>query len=355
MKDYTTYEPKDFLEDDSFLKWLKNGKKTTGEEGAFWSDWITKNPSKKETVAKAEEIYLVLTELPEKDMLENSKNEIWNRIDTSIKELDANLEVTPQREKKVFRLKVWSVAATISLLIALGVFMSPWSNNKGVPLNDIIVENGSQKSMTVALSDGSSIKLFPGATISYPEIFKGKYRQVTTTGKAFFEIAKRENLPFIVYSKHFTTKVLGTSFLINDGKSKGEANISVVRGRVEVFGNEEEDEAIKEDNVTGTIVRDQEKIRYNEDGASFLKEQYHENIADAFIFKNTPVRNVLDQLKQFYGIEVMVSEENLTNCFFNASLVDIPLMEKISLLCSAMGYEYVFENNTLTLTGSGCN
>ncbi|MEN1783617.1 MAG: DUF4974 domain-containing protein, partial [Bacteroidota bacterium] len=130
---------------------------------------------------------------------------------------------------------------------------------------------------------------------------------------------------------------------------------AVIRGRVVVFNQKEQEDFVKEGDTKGTIVGDREKLTYNNNGTSFVKESYDDGLIETFIFRNTPVREVLEQLKQFYGIEVVVNQDSLNHCFFNASLVDIPLMEKISLLCSAVGYEYQFENNTLTLVGSGCN
>lgn len=355
MKDYSTYEPQDFLQDDSFVDWLREKKPMTGKGGIFWTNWIAQNPSKKQVLEKAEEIFLALTELPEQDTLENAKSKVWNRIDSSIEKSDDNF-LKQANSKKVYNLKVWGIAASVALLIGLGILFGLLSNERSSPLkNDSIVENTSEKPMTVTLSDGSSVKLFSDASLSYPEIFEGEYRQVAIKGKAFFEVAKKEKQPFIVYSYHFATKVLGTSFIINDGKNKGEANVSVIRGRVEVFEQQEHDKAVEKGDIQGTVIKDKERVVYSSDGTSLLKEDHSNTIADAFIFKNTPMREVLEQVKQFYGIEVIVSQESLEECFFNASLVDIPLMEKISLLCSAMGYEYTFENNTLTLIGSGCN
>ncbi len=53
------------------------------------------------------------------------------------------------------------------------------------------------------------------SSITYPTAFKGKTREVTITGEAYFEVATDKEKPFIVKSKDQNIEVLGTEFNIN--------------------------------------------------------------------------------------------------------------------------------------------
>src|SRR5690606_12245336 len=78
--------------------------------------------------------------------------------------------------------------------------------------------------------------------------FKGSVREVFLEGNAFFEVASNPQKPFYVHSKHITTKVLGTSFLISIDPATGLEEVAVKTGKVEVSEN------VKEKNTTTAAV-----------------------------------------------------------------------------------------------------
>jgi transmembrane sensor len=71
--------------------------------------------------------------------------------------------------------------------------------------------------------------------LSYSEGSNKKRREVTLTGKAFFEIVKNKEKPFLVYSYGLATKVLGTSFMIDASEENKDIKVEVRTGTVAVF------------------------------------------------------------------------------------------------------------------------
>src|SRR6186713_667374 len=63
------------------------------------------------------------------------------------------------------------------------------------------------------LPESSKVRLLPGAHIRYRKDF-GNYdkREIEVVGKAWFEVAKNEKMPFVVYCEGINTTALGTSF-----------------------------------------------------------------------------------------------------------------------------------------------
>ena len=62
------------------------------------------------------------------------------------------------------------------------------------------------------LSDGTKIWLNSQSKLIYPTQFSDKERNVRLEGEAFFDVAHKEHLPFVVHSPLLAIKVLGTKF-----------------------------------------------------------------------------------------------------------------------------------------------
>ena len=71
------------------------------------------------------------------------------------------------------------------------------------------------KTSEVLLSDGTKVFLNAGSRLVYPEIFKGKTREVFLIGEAFFDVKHDKDHPFIVQLSDIRVKVLGTRFNIS--------------------------------------------------------------------------------------------------------------------------------------------
>ena len=80
-------------------------------------------------------------------------------------------------------------------------------------LNQLIIPYG--KTSEVLLSDGTKVFLNAGSRLVYPEIFKGKTREVFLIGEAFFDVKHDKDHPFIVQLSDIRVKVLGTRFNIS--------------------------------------------------------------------------------------------------------------------------------------------
>lgn len=65
------------------------------------------------------------------------------------------------------------------------------------------------------LADGSKVWLNAGSEMSYTEGFGKADRRLSLQGEAYFEVAKNENIPFIVHVKGQEIRVLGTAFNVN--------------------------------------------------------------------------------------------------------------------------------------------
>lgn len=80
-------------------------------------------------------------------------------------------------------------------------------------LQQITVPNGELQA--IRLSDGTNVILGAGSTLIYPNKFSNGSRKIFLTGKAYFDVAKDSEHPFIVSTRNMSVTALGTEFDID--------------------------------------------------------------------------------------------------------------------------------------------
>lgn len=258
MEKYLDYSAVDFLDDESFLKWLSN---PTQEENDFWNAFLKNHPYKKAEIKEATLIFNLFYSRENKLAL-TEQYELWKRIQNESKassngvilkfikyaailvfvffsggisyyfyqhSAKENLfqlaEVIPARGEAVL---VLSDGSKVSLekqmseisyskngeqLIVNNDTIHQKSGSQDELMNKVIISYG-QKSMIV-LSDGTKVWLNAGSQLIFPAVFTNKTRKVTLMGEAFFDVAKNPERPFIVSASDVSVQVLGTRFDIS--------------------------------------------------------------------------------------------------------------------------------------------
>lgn len=181
-----------------------------------------------------------------------------------------------------------------------------------VAYNLMSTPNGRQ--FQLKLPDGTNVWLNAASTIKYPTIFNGRERVVEVTGEAYFEVAPRANMPFIVkLDEANKIEVLGTHFNINAYKDETKIATTLLEG------------AVKVRNADGTVML--------KPGQQALMEQHHRinvtNNADMdkvmawkngfFNFEGLSLKEAMRQLSKWYDIEII----------YQGEVPDIPLFGEI--------------------------
>lgn len=86
----------------------------------------------------------------------------------------------------------------------------------------------------ITLPDGSKVWLNSESSLHYPTTFMGKERKVELIGEAYFEVAKRNNQPFIVKSGSNSIEVLGTKFNLDAYGDVHDLSATLVEGAVRI-------------------------------------------------------------------------------------------------------------------------
>lgn len=155
----------------------------------------------------------------------------------------------------------------------------------------------------VTLPDGTTVKLNAGTVLTYPTVFAKDKREVTLTGEAYFEVAKRKDQPFVVHTKNQQILVLGTHFNIYAYETSAATKTTLLEGKVAVR------ERLKDRQV---ILLPGDQAVNN--GANFSKrtvnvQQEMAWVHGKFNFDGKSLREVMDELSQWYAIDVVYKGE----------------------------------------------
>jgi len=298
-------------------------------------------------------------ELLEARMLSNLRSEIFG-------------EQVINETRSFSRWWVYSGIAA-SLLIGLSYFF--FSRNAGPAYIDsgntlmsqvdtkiISVRNRTAETQEVRLPDNSVVVLSPGAGLMYGEKFEDDKREVQLTGDAFFEVSKNPAKPFFVYSGKLVTRVLGTSFRIKTDEKTRAMEVEVVTGKVSVFENEK-DAAGKTGGKQngGVVLTPNQRVTYFSESGHLMTSIVDvpaeiEKAKGNYVldFNNAPIAQITAVLQKQYGIEIMFANDHLEKCTFTGDVSDMPLYEKLDLICKSNSASYEVKGTRILITGDGC-
>ena len=130
----------------------------------------------------------------------------------------------------------WSAAAAAALLVCAGVshyLADRILEYRTRDMMAITAPNG--QSMSVTLSDGTTVWLNSGAKLEYPSIFSRKTRRVKISGEAMFEVKHDASRPFIVETFACDAEVLGTKFNILADARTADFSAALLEGRLKIL------------------------------------------------------------------------------------------------------------------------
>jgi ferric-dicitrate binding protein FerR (iron transport regulator) len=267
----------------------------------------------------------------------------------------------PQPEFK----RLYLVAATVAALIMAGAFWwltqhsdsNRTADHTGAPVSseteptpaDFTVYTGKH---FVQLPDKTAVTLNKGTELQVSHAFGDAHREVTLRGEAYFDVHHDPKKPFIIHANGITVKVLGTAFNVRAYPGANKVNVTVMRGLVEV-GSEDE---------VYSLVRPHEQISIALDTHEFLVQEANLDQTEDWrkrfmIFEDTRLEEVLRDIHDLYGAEVVLQQQSLKDCPLTATFSDeAPLEDVIRAVSQAYGMRYRISDDgrKVTLEDGSC-
>lgn len=369
MNKYYNFKAVDFIDDPGFRAWVYGQPHETSVD---WQQLGEMEPSLVQEM-EAARIFLM-----------NAAGEQPAVSDAYIKSFGERIilqhnEKTSQQAKQ-FTLRWYNnpvrllyIAATIALAFGLGwhFLLSGYRDTSQQPdvlewlgYQDKLVSrsNRSTHAEIIILLDGSRVTLQPNSSLTYPEVFNGKERNVQLEGEAFFEVKRNPKQPFLVHFSNLTVKVLGTSFNIRSFRSEESVRVTVKTGKVAVLpGKADFGERLLAKAPSAVMLTANQEILYKKGGDRFDRAvAVNSHIVDPtiseadFEFVSTPLSAVLDKLEQAYGIPIIYEEEQVHDCSLTASLSDESLLEKLDMICKTMDASYDTVDGRIVMNVRSC-
>ena len=151
------------------------------------------------------------------------------------------------------------------------------------------------------MSDGTRVWINEASTLKYPAKFAADSRTVYASGEIYLEVAKDAGRPFYVVVDGITVKVLGTSFNIRAYADENDTKVTLLEGKIAAQINDKEytltpGKQLKRDKTFGeTSVRTVDPAEI----VSWTRGYY--------IFKKARLQEVVNTLKNWYGVNIMLS------------------------------------------------
>lgn len=361
---YTSIEH--FLDDDSFRRWV-----LSGHDQYQWEEWTVDNPERAKRVEEAR-IWLLAMQIPEETIPSNEIQGALHNTWIHIRTLEAT--ASPEPSTSWYRAWWWVAASVLVVGIALGSLYRTriqevpqsqlsQSAHEAEP-NWIEKSNTTEYALLVMLSDGSSVLLQPHSTLRYPSQFSGPSRKVYLSGDGFFEVSKNPKKPFYVYANELITKVVGTSFRIKAFTDQRDVEVVVRTGKVNVTSalpaiRSEQEEVLLLPNQGVRFARQNGTFEKIDDLTQEKNLTQDQSAIEklSFEFTDVPVAQIFKTLEQAYRIKIDFPSDKLANCYLTTSLSDLPLAEKLKIICESLGRKtgYHMNENQITIQTNGCN
>jgi ferric-dicitrate binding protein FerR (iron transport regulator) len=213
-------------------------------------------------------------------------------------------------------------AIAASIIIAFALFLNQFNNN--VSTQQIVQTINTIEH--VDLTDGSIIDINRHSTLSYPEQFNSKVRNVTLTGEAFFEVSKEKKRPFIIHTDNMNIRVLGTSFNIKAYPKSTINEVTVENGMVEVssVNGMSKPIVLKAGDKAIFHTENNSLIKVTNNNPNFLSWKTKE-----LIFKNEKLSNALSLIEEVYNVNILVPETIKTDELIISATFDKNTIEHI--------------------------
>lgn len=196
------------------------------------------------------------------------------------------------------------IAAIFILAFTLAyTFLLDKSVTEPASMQTIFVPPGQRAELT--LTDGTKVWLNAKTTFTFPNKFTADGRNVTLDGEGYFDVTKDPQKPFIVKTKQYDIKVLGTEFNVTAYSASSNFETSLIRGAVEVSSSTSQAKMTLQPNTRTYVENGILKKGAIEHDTYFLWKE------GLICFYDEPVDKMIEKLELYYDVKIDVQNKEL--------------------------------------------
>ncbi len=320
-----------FLNDSSFQNWAKRSNQNDID---YWDGWISKNPSKIETVYTAKSIITGIgfkkTSLP--------TGKINMELDAVLGKINKNkpTPVIPFEAKRKSRISAYvSIAAAVLILFVVG---GVWMNSS----SEVVHKTGFGEIIDLKLPDGTSVVLNGNSEIKYD---KNNSRAIELNGEAYFKVKPipSTKAKFWVQTQDLKVEVYGTQFHVNTREAK--TDVLLDEGSIHLVL----DNGTTKEMIPGEMVsfsKEKNVVTHNKVTPELPYSLWREG---TYVFNNTSLQEVMKNVELSYGVEVEFIDEELESLQLTGGIPNQNLKICLSAIEKSTGTRIVKKGNRLIL------
>lgn len=266
---------------------------TSMEEEMALREWINETPDNERLFLEERNIYDAF--------ILNSENK-------------TKAESYPERRiissnKNKHYLKEFLKIAAVFLVTALGTWYYFSESKISDAMQTISVPAGQR--LNLILPDGTNIWLNAKTTIKYPITFNNDKRLIYLDGQAYFDVAKNEDVPFIVDTKIGQVRALGTKFDVLAYSDDTIFETTLMEGKVKVnLQHNPQQSVILSPRDKSTLENGELKVSIIED---FSKYEWRNGFIS---FRDETFENIMKSFEKIYDVKIVIQNTKVNKFTF---------------------------------------
>lgn len=214
--------------------------------------------------------------------------------------------------------------------------------------NTIRVPNG--KTFKIVLSDGTAVNLNSGSSLKYPVKFiKGKSREVSLIGEAFFDVRENEHSPFIVTTGKMDVRVLGTKFNVTSYPEDIYQSTVLVEGSVRLYKTGE-----RYDEDDSTLLSPGYKADWNITDKEMMVNKVNTELYTGWVegklaMKKMKFSTIIQRLQRHYNVKINNDYEAMNERIFTATFETETIQEVLETFKIETPFEYEIHGDSIQI------
>ena len=324
-----------YTEIDTLLAKKLAGEASPGEEKTI-ATWLETSP---ENVAYYHAMQLMWDKLGQVPITETDTL----RTEEALAKVKSQIRASKPRAKVVaMRFWVPAIAASLALLFAAIWF---FGNPKPEQPQVLMAKNDT---LTDTLTDGSIITLNRNSGLMVQANFNGRERRARLSGEAYFKVAPDASRPFVVEVGELEVQVVGTAFNVDAASTPGMVKVAVLEGKVRLQSGKNTLFL----SLGEAAVFDQKTLEISPQTSPDPNVLAYQN--RQFLFDETPLKTVIQQLNTVYGANIRLKNPALENCLLSARYDNLPLTRVLNLITETFSIRMEQNGGEILLDGSSC-
>ena len=248
-----------------------------------------------------------------------------------------------EKEKKNIVVELLKIAAVFILSFGCFYLFNRPEQAEEIVMHTIHVPAGQRAELTLA--DGTSVWLNAKTTLKYPNRFTYSKREVELDGEAYFNVEHDSRNEFIVHTKQYAVKVLGTEFNVSAYSASESFETSLIKGEVEIFSDK-----------TGESFRLSPNDRAFSENGRLVKApiQHFSHFLwrnGLISFENEQMESIINKLSLYYDVEIRVEKKEILDLKYTGKFWTKDGIEHvIKVLRIHAKFNYVKDNEQNVIT-----